>query len=244
MPPEQSAKRACAESLSGDRLSALPDGVLHAVLSFLPAPQAVRTSALSRRWRRLWRTSPCVNIDAGEFGIAVGCSDLERKRREFEDFTTSLLLFCSGTVPLDRLKRLHLIGVGLESHFAEQIRSGCPVLEDLELRSCSHNFQEIASCSLKRLVIHTLSNDTRDHFVVRAPCVVYLQMIVSYACYSNGISVHRSLLVDLCNVPTLELRGVPDKETGTSDYDPQSITAPRLTSLRLLIWDPGYSKFQ
>ena len=47
MPRARSAKRAGAESLSVDGLSALPDSLLHTVLSFLPALQVVRTSALS-----------------------------------------------------------------------------------------------------------------------------------------------------------------------------------------------------
>lgn len=37
-----------------DRLSGLPDDVLHSILARLPFKHAVRTSALSRRWPRLW----------------------------------------------------------------------------------------------------------------------------------------------------------------------------------------------
>ncbi|CAN6228225.1 unnamed protein product [Urochloa humidicola] len=104
MPPAQPAKRASAESPSGDRLSALPDGLLHAVLSFLPAQQAVRTSVLSRRWRHLSRTSPCVKIDMREFGITTATAGkiLNQRWRRFEDFTTSLLLFRSSAVSLDK----------------------------------------------------------------------------------------------------------------------------------------------
>ncbi|KAK8448858.1 hypothetical protein SEVIR_7G114100v4 [Setaria viridis] len=50
-----------------DRLSALPDDVLRIVLSCLTSLQAARTSALSRRWRHLWRAVPCVDIDQREF---------------------------------------------------------------------------------------------------------------------------------------------------------------------------------
>ncbi|OEL20993.1 hypothetical protein BAE44_0017986 [Dichanthelium oligosanthes] len=52
---------------SVDRLSALPDQVLRSVLSRLTSLQAARTSALSRRWRHLWRAVPCINIDQREF---------------------------------------------------------------------------------------------------------------------------------------------------------------------------------
>ncbi|XP_051178354.1 MEIOTIC F-BOX protein MOF isoform X2 [Lolium perenne] len=50
-----------------DRLSALPDDLLHHTLGFLEAREAVRTCVLSRRWRHLWRPIPrlrITNIDA------------------------------------------------------------------------------------------------------------------------------------------------------------------------------------
>ncbi|CAL4994354.1 unnamed protein product [Urochloa decumbens] len=45
-----------------DRLGALPDEVLHHVLSFLPAHEAVATSLLARRWRRLWKSAPGLRV--------------------------------------------------------------------------------------------------------------------------------------------------------------------------------------
>ncbi|KAJ1256709.1 hypothetical protein BS78_K330000 [Paspalum vaginatum] len=53
-----------------DRLSGLPDSLLEYVLSRLPSRQAARTSVLSRRWRHLWRTLPCVDVDQREFRTA------------------------------------------------------------------------------------------------------------------------------------------------------------------------------
>ncbi|KAK1694272.1 hypothetical protein QYE76_010969 [Lolium multiflorum] len=42
-----------------DRISDLPDDLLHGILSHLRSfPAAVRTSALSRRWRRVWASLP------------------------------------------------------------------------------------------------------------------------------------------------------------------------------------------
>ncbi|KAK1644102.1 hypothetical protein QYE76_061907 [Lolium multiflorum] len=45
-----------------DRLSALPDDLLHHTLGFIEAGDAVRTCVLSRRWRHLWRPIPCLRI--------------------------------------------------------------------------------------------------------------------------------------------------------------------------------------
>uniref|UniRef100_A0A0E0HR92 F-box domain-containing protein n=1 Tax=Oryza nivara TaxID=4536 RepID=A0A0E0HR92_ORYNI len=47
-----------------DRTGALPVGILCDILSRLPARDAARTSALSTRWRRLWRSVPLVLADA------------------------------------------------------------------------------------------------------------------------------------------------------------------------------------
>uniref|UniRef100_A0ACD5Z8M7 Uncharacterized protein n=1 Tax=Avena sativa TaxID=4498 RepID=A0ACD5Z8M7_AVESA len=45
-----------------DRISSLPDHLLHHVLSFLPAQAAVQTCVLARRWRHLWRSTTGLRI--------------------------------------------------------------------------------------------------------------------------------------------------------------------------------------
>ncbi|XP_047067908.1 MEIOTIC F-BOX protein MOF-like [Lolium rigidum] len=292
MSQEQTAKRGCpgghavAVALAGDRLSDLPDGLLHTIMSFLPAPQVVQTSVLSRRWRDLWRSTPCISIEQPDFRITAGSQRHEReeKWRKLENFTTNFLLFHNNVASLDkfridtdstyanalhvrdmdrwlrrgikycpqvleilvsrppipfphmgasscRLKRLHLHGLYLENQFAELLCSGCPVLEDLELRSCSPDFQEFKSRTLKRLVIDCCDNFTGDLVVITVPRVAYLRLGISPGRYSNGILIHESaslvkasihllclgetfslkhqrcLLGNLCNVPNLELSG-------------------------------------
>ena len=60
-----------------DRLSALPDCLLHTIMSSLKARQVVQTSVLSTRWRHLWRSVPCLDIDFDEFNKAPP-SDVNR----------------------------------------------------------------------------------------------------------------------------------------------------------------------
>jgi hypothetical protein len=45
-----------------DRISELPEGVVHHILSLLPAQDAVRTSVLAQSWRNSWRSAPAVRF--------------------------------------------------------------------------------------------------------------------------------------------------------------------------------------
>ncbi|XP_045798113.1 FBD-associated F-box protein At4g10400-like [Trifolium pratense] len=46
-----------------DRISSLPDPILHHILSFLPTKLAAITSTLSKRWNPLWLSVPTLNFD-------------------------------------------------------------------------------------------------------------------------------------------------------------------------------------
>ncbi|KAI4971389.1 FBD-associated F-box protein At2g26860-like [Hordeum vulgare subsp. vulgare] len=47
-----------------DRLSALPDDLLHHTITYLPVTEAIATAALSSSWRHIWRSYPLVLKDA------------------------------------------------------------------------------------------------------------------------------------------------------------------------------------
>ncbi|OEL16785.1 hypothetical protein BAE44_0022195, partial [Dichanthelium oligosanthes] len=100
-------------------LSALPDCLLHVIMSSLNARQVVQTCVLATRWRHLWRSVPCLDIDLDEFGAAAPVSEghsdsdldssdsdrdisnsddnkgKEKERGDFEDFTQNLMHRCN-----------------------------------------------------------------------------------------------------------------------------------------------------
>ncbi|KAK1653863.1 hypothetical protein QYE76_071668 [Lolium multiflorum] len=79
-----------AADAAPDRLSDLPDCLLHIILSLssMGARRLVQTSALSRRWRHLWREVPFLDVGLHEFKRD---DDLESWAR-FSSFADSLLL--------------------------------------------------------------------------------------------------------------------------------------------------------
>uniref|UniRef100_A0A0D3HJA5 F-box domain-containing protein n=1 Tax=Oryza barthii TaxID=65489 RepID=A0A0D3HJA5_9ORYZ len=92
MPPTKKAKKAAAAG-GGDLTGALPDAMLHRILSLLPAQEAVRTCVLARRWRHLWRSAPGLRVvrAAGRPPATV---------EELQGFVDHLLLLRGGS-PLD-----------------------------------------------------------------------------------------------------------------------------------------------
>ncbi|GJX40624.1 F-box domain containing protein [Tanacetum coccineum] len=54
-------------NVEGDRLSSLPDNLIHKILSFISLQQAIKTSTLSSRWRYIWTSMPYLNFSTQSF---------------------------------------------------------------------------------------------------------------------------------------------------------------------------------
>ncbi|CAO2148222.1 unnamed protein product [Urochloa humidicola] len=109
MPPVKSRKgaRAADPGSGGDRIGALPDEILHRVLSFLPAQQAVLTCVLARRWTHLWKHATGLRI-VGPDGKAPAPFE------EVREFVDSLVIL-RGSSPLETFQ-LKVAGAAVDVH--------------------------------------------------------------------------------------------------------------------------------
>ncbi|CAL4986897.1 unnamed protein product [Urochloa decumbens] len=200
---EATRKRSCvstSRSLASDpdRLSALPDCLLHTIMSFMKARQAVQTCVLSTQWRHLWHSVPCLDIDLDEFKVdkdtgSFDDNDIDNDTEwgNFGNFTVNLLLRCNIAL-LDSFK----------------LRAVFHTLEDLELDNCTCAFHSITSHTLKNLVLKncgwfklseitlptlkTLVIDGGSNcylLVIVAPAVTYLLLDVNVDYFVGRISI-------------------------------------------------------
>ncbi|KAI5665495.1 hypothetical protein M9H77_15348 [Catharanthus roseus] len=89
----------------GDRISELPDSLLHHVLSFFPVKEAARTSILSKRWNYIWATLPYLNLGEG-FLDDVRVFDLEglKKNKQLLELANKIILDrCQQIASIEKL---------------------------------------------------------------------------------------------------------------------------------------------
>lgn len=240
----------------GDRLSALPDCLLHAIMSLLPARHAVQTCALSRRWRDLWLSMPCLDIVGDEFTSSTTGSVRWDK---FESFATNLLLNHDAPF-LDRFRlRLpsswHVRGGvqqrDIKSHSQPDVRQierwinrGVRFYRPVELEitiGVGYDLKlpilgaVVFSHRLKSLRLSRLVLDRGFGYTIRSWCPVLEAMELNSCIFEfdeiTGNAL-RSLAIDGCSRRGLQ---VPD--------DALCVTAPKLTSLRLKFSIHDFSVF-
>ncbi|XP_015695520.2 uncharacterized protein LOC102720545 [Oryza brachyantha] len=92
-----------------DKLSELPDVILQHIMSFLPAWEVARTCVLSRRWRHLWATAPCVDIR--------WAMDRREPPKDMRGFVDQLLISRDEHAPVDMLRLSFIRGDGYPYKF-------------------------------------------------------------------------------------------------------------------------------
>ncbi|XP_028786078.1 F-box/LRR-repeat protein 25-like [Neltuma alba] len=60
-------KTKLASQKVANELDDFPDNLIHHILSFVETKDAIRTLVLSRRWRHMWTSVPCLNLNSKSF---------------------------------------------------------------------------------------------------------------------------------------------------------------------------------
>ncbi|KAH0687866.1 hypothetical protein KY285_018463 [Solanum tuberosum] len=128
-----------------DRISSLPDDVLHNILSYLFIFDVVQLSVLSKRWRYVWTTMPYLHFDIDQFYPQRYCDFVIAGR--FKDF-------------INWLKLLHLEQVELsDEHLISCLLSKCDFLKTLILEDFTVGDMTLLDIASMSLINVTLRNN-------------------------------------------------------------------------------------
>ncbi|OVA14427.1 F-box domain [Macleaya cordata] len=133
-----------------DRISKLPDTLIHHILSFIDMKYAVQTSVLSRRWRHKWKSLGTLNFDDGLFNSPIvgnsfvdfvdkfpqclfTCKSLTKLALEMGGKESSKIIL-PDSMSLPRLKFLKFGSLSIyDEKVTDKLFSSCPALESLIL---------------------------------------------------------------------------------------------------------------
>ncbi|GJN02868.1 hypothetical protein PR202_ga20257 [Eleusine coracana subsp. coracana] len=194
--------RASSDILAGDRLSALPDCIIHHIMSFMKARQVVQTCVLSTRWTNLWRSVLCLDVDEEEFRNQGRDYTMDEELEKFEDFTDHLLIPNNISISSLDMFRLHVTDryrSGKQS--AKWIRHGVKYstrAPDIQVKGLSSNSWRIKRLHLSN--VHLDDNFTKhvssgcpylECLELKAPAVAYLFLALNRDQFevAGGVSI-------------------------------------------------------
>ncbi|KAJ3685394.1 hypothetical protein LUZ61_014558 [Rhynchospora tenuis] len=193
-------QRAGLPSQPIDHLSSLPDELLVIILSFLPTRTAVRTSVLSRRFRRfrnLWKASPSIDIELTP----------SMKKPNYVAMFNTVLLSRKPTNPLLRL-RLILYCPDTFNLSHSYISSLLSHASSLGLRHLSIEWwQHFTPCIHTVFSISSLESLTlpvRTYTIPSGTTLTRLNSLSLHLFRRNSAQVER-LLSELCSLEHLKL---------------------------------------
>ncbi|CAN0914468.1 Putative F-box/FBD/LRR-repeat protein At5g22670 [Linum grandiflorum] len=254
------------EKSNHDRISGLPDGILHCILRRLPSQeQAAQTIALSRRWRSLWRSYPIVEYDyqirnrpedIHKFGDASiqRFSTLDSLFR-IEILNLSLELddecFFNSSLLADQLQVVEQLLKLASERKAEEV--AIKFIKDWSMPAVRCPFQLILNSRAKILRLQGIQFPDWDDYQLPSRSLKLLQSLHLDFVELDGL--YTSLIANSPLLETLELRQVVARNKkfqisnlfnlknikirGTDSLEEFDITAPRLQNLYLELSAPA-----
>ncbi|KAM0059693.1 putative F-box domain, leucine-rich repeat domain superfamily, F-box-like domain superfamily [Helianthus debilis subsp. tardiflorus] len=218
-------------NVEGERLSNLPDDLIHKILSFIGIKHAIQTSALSSRWRYIWTSMPCIDFSSEGYYMLSN----------FSKFVTHLLPSRNNQIDVSSVKLTfhgndsHAHGNDIQvpvkklldyafSHNVQQLNISCLRVKNIEFPRSLFSSQ-----SLKHL---TLTGYSYRHFIMTPPTWELPALATLNLCcvtFSDDYSDKRVGLFSNCaNLKNLTLKNVT--LVGLNEF---VICHPGLSSLTL-----------
>ncbi|KAD3641788.1 hypothetical protein R6Q59_004338 [Mikania micrantha] len=133
---------------NGDRLSSLPDDLIHKILSCFNIREAIGTSVLSSRWRFIWTSMPYLSFSTRDFSTLP----------KFSKFVTNVLYRRNNQAQVYSMKLLLRVNVSLLfvkrlldyafSHNIQQLNAVCILEKDIEFPLSLFSSQSLKHLSL------------------------------------------------------------------------------------------------
>ncbi|KAK1686286.1 hypothetical protein QYE76_047134 [Lolium multiflorum] len=232
----------------GDRLSALPDNALERVLSHLPSGEAVRSSALSRRWRRVHEGVPVIDLVDPKTGDRCGISN---QKVCFDHTVTSAIISKGAETPIRtfRLNAFHPPYGLFDQWIAIVATSGVEDL-DVKLRYNESSRHTLCPYGLSRAASADFPKSDRNrykrthHHIFRCPTLRRLQL--TNWTLDLPATVDMALLDTLCLARIMDpngemqqlISGCPSLAHLTLEECPSiqdiAITSPRLRTFTMI----------
>jgi hypothetical protein len=206
-----------------DRLSDLPDGILHHILSFSNAKQAVQSCILSSRWKNLWKTLPTLILTSSQIRARPKFTKFVSNILSLRDASTSLYtldLHRGGSTDPQLLKRILKYAF---SHNVQRVQIktncypglqfppsffSCHTLSSLNLRFC-YNYQTLFPNSLNLPALTNLSLHRFNFCVNDDGCVnpfSTFNRLKSLNIYNCTVSGNQSLCISSATLVNLTIK--------------------------------------
>ncbi|KAL9383457.1 hypothetical protein Peur_023780 [Populus x canadensis] len=114
-----------------DRISTLPNVLLHHILSFVDAVQVVQTCVLSKRWMNVWKSHPYLDFNFETFSSLINSDYYDDEVNNFTDFIYHVLV-----------RRHNLKAVKISLDILRDTR--CSLVESLIYYAVKHHVEEIS----------------------------------------------------------------------------------------------------
>ncbi|GKE48561.1 F-box domain containing protein [Tanacetum coccineum] len=225
-----------------DKLSSLPDNLIHKILSFIDIKDTIKTSVLSSRWRFIWTSMPYLNFSTKYHAKLRGYGP-GGYGPKFHEFASNFLSRRNNQIDVSSLE-FHFSDIHCTPDYFQTIMDHACLhnvkqmtITQMNVTYCNdHNFPVcfFSSQSLKHL---TLIKFAIDHY--KSPLTWDLPALTTLHLYKATLSMCDSVLVMFPNLKNLTINKCIVHEHESNGFN---IINSRLLNLTLedVKWNVGF----